>query len=436
MDAVVCAVRILSDPDLRLQYDDIRTERTQLHNHPDRDAARQSTASPYSAMSGSTVTHKNRSSSGTASPSSTLLLSLLTNDAIPDAVSSMATVSTTGDNHDPADTSNTASDYLSVHESVNGSNILDSTINSYHSTAAVLEADLEDAPASLSASNHPSSNFIKNGANDDNSGHITKSKSRSGNDTSNPIPLTSPGGRINQVMPPAQMKSALEPPGTKPPLVQKNWPATQQTQQTLQRRVRSGETINTYGDGSLERSYDSTLFYDNDEDETFFTMEEDDDSFEPRHRRRSTTQQSCCIFEINPFSCLDHRIDRIRDEMIDAIDDTVNALEQVMNVFTIQEDDIAAVRSRIEKAKRQVVNVNLLQPHQNLKVANVNLLHPHQNINVKGRNCPDLVCGDDTNVENLPNRSSYSLTRRKAKPFVLPPPPSSITTRRIKKVMS
>lgn len=46
----------------------------------------------------------------------------------------------------------------------------------------------------------------------------------------------------------------------------------------------------------------------------------------------------------------------VKDEVMGTIDDTNESINQVFNVFTLQEDDIAAVFGRIDKAKRQMEN--------------------------------------------------------------------------------
>ena len=47
-------------------------------------------------------------------------------------------------------------------------------------------------------------------------------------------------------------------------------------------------------------------------------------------------------------------IDYVRDEVLGAIEDTSSSLEQVLNAFTLQEEDIVAVMGKIDKAKRQM----------------------------------------------------------------------------------
>jgi hypothetical protein len=45
---------------------------------------------------------------------------------------------------------------------------------------------------------------------------------------------------------------------------------------------------------------------------------------------------------------------RVAKEMLGAIEDTATSFEQVINVFTLQEEDICAISSRIDKAKRSL----------------------------------------------------------------------------------
>lgn len=44
----------------------------------------------------------------------------------------------------------------------------------------------------------------------------------------------------------------------------------------------------------------------------------------------------------------------VKDEVMGALDDTSKSMEQVFNVFTLQDDEISAVFGRIDKAKRQM----------------------------------------------------------------------------------
>lgn len=47
-------------------------------------------------------------------------------------------------------------------------------------------------------------------------------------------------------------------------------------------------------------------------------------------------------------------LQRVKDEVMGAIEDTSQSFSQVCNVFTLQEDDILAVTGRIDKARRQM----------------------------------------------------------------------------------
>ena len=436
MDAVVCAVRILGDPDLRLQYDDIRTERVRLHNHQNSYSVRHGTASPNSTTttSASTITHKNRSNNGTVSPSSTLPLSLLPTESIPDVMSSTATVSTVDNNNDHTDMSTAFLDYFSVHESMNISNYFETTVNSYYSispavTAATIavkvNSDVENPlPLSTNAFKNTSSKMLRK------SKDIGKDKDIGNDDEHipNPIPLTSIRRPVNQPRSPARSTP-------KPPLVQQcllfsPTTPTLQTPQTLQRRVTTNETITTYGDVSMEQSNDSTLYYDDDdeEEETYYTVDEEDDddeeddSLQSRHIKSRATRKSRRNHHIDPLSlsCLDHGMDRIRGEMLDAIDDTMTAFEQVLNVFTIQDDDILAVRSRIDKAKRQVANTHVIYPQVNVRNSAEYLSSDEREI-------------EDYNIHIMLKKSSNLHKRKKLKQFVLPPPPSSSSATRNRK---
>lgn len=47
-------------------------------------------------------------------------------------------------------------------------------------------------------------------------------------------------------------------------------------------------------------------------------------------------------------------VDRVKDEVLGALDDTTTSFHQVFHVFTLQDEDIRAVTGRISKAKRQM----------------------------------------------------------------------------------
>lgn len=482
MDAVVCAVRILGDPDLRLQYDDIRTERIRLYNR----TGHHGTTSPNTTItaSSSTITHKNRNQNGMISPSSTILsppspnskqlnhniqiinteesLSLFPAEAIPDVMNSTGTVST-ADNiqNDNANTSSTFLDYFSIHESMNISNYFETTINSYYSTSPTAAATTStivnvDSEGDKNIASRPPLDSLKTPPskvllqNDDDKNVPNHINSNSTSTRSTPIPLTS--SKRRDVEPPrqsaAQMTSSFVPAVPTSPPIQKRIPLALSTplhtpQQTLQRRITSNGTTTTDGDGSTAQySKESTLYYDDDdeEEETYYTMDEDEDddeddydddddeSRQPTHGRSKTQRANRSKHHVDPasVSCFDHGIDRIRVEMLDAIDDTMIAFEQVLNVFTLQEDDIVAVMSRIDKAKRQVANTHILYPNSN------------GSKKTKGTSSYDELHGDDYDTDIIPTKSNKNIksNNKKSKQVVLPPPPTATSTTRNRKVKS
>jgi hypothetical protein len=48
------------------------------------------------------------------------------------------------------------------------------------------------------------------------------------------------------------------------------------------------------------------------------------------------------------------RLSEIKSEIKGSINDTIDAVDQVLNAFTLQEKDIRAVTSRIDKASAQL----------------------------------------------------------------------------------
>jgi hypothetical protein len=47
-------------------------------------------------------------------------------------------------------------------------------------------------------------------------------------------------------------------------------------------------------------------------------------------------------------------VERVSDELCGAVEDTAKSFDQVFNVFTLQEEDIRAVRYRIDKFREQI----------------------------------------------------------------------------------
>lgn len=102
---------------------------------------------------------------------------------------------------------------------------------------------------------------------------------------------------------------------------------------------RSSRVDDTLSEGSYTVESETGTMISDDEDETFFTM---DDASISDSIIAKTTQK--------PKGFLD----RIRIEAIGACDDATRSLVQVMNVFTLQEEEIKAVMGRIDKASRQL----------------------------------------------------------------------------------
>ena len=316
MDAVVCAVRILGDPDLRLQYDDVRTERIRLYNNHHRTAAghHHGTISPNTTTTASinTITHKNRNhnnnnnNSSMINPTSSTIISppspsakqlshkniqiintegsfsLFPTEAIPDVMSSTGTVSTADHiQNDNANTSTTFLNYFSIHESMNVTNYFESTVNSFYSTRST-------SPTAAAAAATTSTFVTVDSEGVDTMNRVPPLNSpkiqdyaNSHSTKSNPIPLTSSKRQVADL--PRMMTSSSVVP-TSPP-IQKRLPLMSsstplQTPQTFQRRITSNGTTTTDGDGSTAQySKESTLYYDDDEEEedTYYTMDEEED---------------------------------------------------------------------------------------------------------------------------------------------------------------
>jgi hypothetical protein len=116
---------------------------------------------------------------------------------------------------------------------------------------------------------------------------------------------------------------------------------------------RPSRTRSMDGDASATISAGSTTYVsdddDDDEEYTFYTVDD-----------ASVTESVLIASPKAPTGILD----RIRNEILGALDDTTRSFEQVMNVFTLQEEDIVAVMGRIDKAKLQMSQTHILYPHK------------------------------------------------------------------------
>jgi hypothetical protein len=116
---------------------------------------------------------------------------------------------------------------------------------------------------------------------------------------------------------------------------------------------RPSRTRSLDGDASATISAGSTTYVsDDDEDDEEYTFYTVDDA--------SVTESVLIASPKAPTGILD----RIRNEILGALDDTTRSFEQVMNVFTLQEEDIVAVMGRIDKAKLQMSQTHILYPHK------------------------------------------------------------------------
>lgn len=84
-----------------------------------------------------------------------------------------------------------------------------------------------------------------------------------------------------------------------------------------------------------ESEIQTMVSYDDDEDYTVYTL----DSRAERYLQKPKPKGF---------------IEKVRFELMGALDDTSRSFEQVFNVFTLQEEEIKAVMGRIDKAKRQM----------------------------------------------------------------------------------
>jgi hypothetical protein len=289
MDAVVCAVRILGDPDLRLQYDDLRTERTRLSHssyrrprpHPDHVSRKLHPAAPSHVDS----VWENVESS---SPPGLLNVS--------------------------GTSMNSSTFYTDFSISSRSKGTADGTIF----TSPTVEE------------NDRSSRYSRNQS------------------------AKAPLSRKNLAQPPPYPSSKQ--PRNASVERERNRGGTSLHPVSLLRKVTSSSVD---GDASTQLSKESTNYYDDDddfdEDETFYTLEDGESTTGGKGRTSKASSSG------------DGFLDRLRAELLGAIDDTAMALEQVLNAFTLQEADIRAVMGRIDKAKLQMATTHVFYPSTNPK---------------------------------------------------------------------
>lgn len=74
----------------------------------------------------------------------------------------------------------------------------------------------------------------------------------------------------------------------------------------------------------------------------------------PRGRGRRLAKHGGHSSTLSTFTNQGGLVSRIQEEVAGTVEDTLVSFEQVMNVFTLQEKDIRAVMGRIDKAKKQL----------------------------------------------------------------------------------
>lgn len=313
MDAVVCAVRVLGDPDLRLLYDDLRTER--VRGRPQRRRSLQPIvvrAAPHYQGGDSGREHyqqviKKRMSMPTHGQSRDYLR--LQQHQLERQINSSPS---------------SASEHSSSRISVPGLNTTNNTVDTSGAHFSVGGASADDDEEE----NPP---YIPRPAN---STLIRTVAATPASSASRHVPVVSPA-------------SSGRPPAVRRPLQPPQFPPTQPSNIPAQRKIL--KSLSTDGEGSTARSAESPYVSDDDDDEdedqTVYTVDD-----------ASVSESVVAAQPDKPVGL----VERIRWEIVGALDDATQAFEQVMNAFTLQEEDIKAVMGRIDKAKRQVSETHIL----------------------------------------------------------------------------
>lgn len=304
MDAVVCAVRILGDPNSRLQYDDLRADRMMV--------------SPK------------RSSPGKSPPDLSYMSKRDTQQPQPECEISSSQ-------------SSTASDFSSRFSSsiLNPICNPETTSKTYpkKKKKRFIHGDdvrnvIDDEP--LQPPPAPSRTRGKippgRGVGVRPLPSVTTSK------TTHHVPLVSPAPR-----PPAQGRPS-EPASSK--LLE-----SRRNKKCLRSTTLSQHSLDD-GDGSVSYATEG------DEEDTLYTaFTVDDASVTPSVAQSIIPDTTGGLLE------------RIRVEILGAVDDTTRSFEQVLNAFTLQQEDINAVMGRIDKAKRLIQKTYIFFPSAEENVA-------------------------------------------------------------------
>jgi len=297
MDAVVCSVRILGDPDLRLQYDDLRSERLHAKRSPKRTTDRNSHSSASPKKGG-------KSKSSTSSPRRTANHRVPMDEPSPEdeARDMRLRVSTS---HSSSMGSTTVDEYPAGRYALNSSLVDGSLLSTDPSTLYTVEP-VQTRPRSPAKNLPPRKPPVVSPEKKNSS----KSRRTSNNNQKQQLHSSARGA-----------------------------PPTSRTMKApTNNSKRNKQEEESVADSQTLESESGTLVSD-DEDETFFTIED-----------ASISDSILAKTSKKP----DGFLDRVRIEAIGACDDTARSFAQVCNVFTLQESDIKAVMGRIDKASRQL----------------------------------------------------------------------------------
>jgi len=309
MDAVVCSVRILGDPDLRLQYDDLRSERLKVHHVVHNNNQKKNI--PKRSKPRRSATHKSKR--GGAPPA------VVEHEDHPTAPDDEAR----GDlRQQPCGSSQSSqsSDYSPGRYEANSDIKPDTTTKNNNDPSFRVVAPpvyTQRSPPKQQLQPPPPSSSRKN-------------KNTTTTTRAAPV-VVSPEIQVRRLQAKVRAARGAAPSSPKrAAAVPKRLPNKGET--TSDTESFDDNESNTLGSDSLTMMSD-------DEDETLFTY--DDGSIDESIIRKTLQKPKGFL-------------DRIRLEAIGACDDTARSFAQVCNAFTLQEADIKAVMGRIDKASRQL----------------------------------------------------------------------------------
>lgn len=327
MDAVVMAVRILGDPQLREEYDNVMVlKETKKHSSNKKHHPKEPPSSSGASRSSST-----REPDGVYAGMGNGLPQ--TQQSPKQRRSPKKRSSRRNDSH-----TSSSIDHHHHHEgNFDDSNTLRSTSMD---DPIVLYSDI---PTRHDNSGDPVYDFVA-------PSHSRGSKGSKGNRNKHHISATNDSSNYHQ----QQHESSFDPSTT--------FHATRDDEDTLppflEHSYGNNHHHNTTNEESLVDPGDDTTLDDTkltwDDQATFQSEYDDDDTWtkDSVSNRRSLTrrQHSSALSAVTNVGF----VSRIQEEVAGTVEDTLVSFEQVLNVFTLQERDIQAVMGRIDKAKRQL----------------------------------------------------------------------------------